>query len=118
MRKRPWPVVVVCVMFLLAGSVGFLYHLPEVFTSGDQLFEVIWVEVVRLIAIVCAVLLWRGVNWARWLALSWLVYHVYIGSKHSSGEAITHVVLLIVVGVLIYLPRSSVFFRINNVTEI
>lgn len=117
MRNRPWPVVIVCILFLVAGGVGFVYHLPEVFTSGDQLYDSVWVEFVRLLAIVCAVLLWRRVNWARWLALAWVGYHVYVSSKHSMSEVITHIVVLIGVAVLLYLPRSSAFFRMNKVRE-
>jgi hypothetical protein len=110
-RSRPWPVIIVCLLFAVAGGVGFIYHFGELFEPGNGLYEVILVEVLRLLAIVCAILLWMGINWARWLAIAWIAYHVFIGAKHSTSELVTHIVLLIGVAVLLYLPRSRVFFN-------
>jgi hypothetical protein len=111
MQSRPWPVIVVCLLFMIAGGVGFIYHFTEMFESGDGMKEAIWVEALRLIAIVCAILLWMGVNWARWLALAWVLYHVIISAKHSVSEVVTHIIILILVAVLLYLPKSAVFFK-------
>ncbi|MBL7697029.1 MAG: hypothetical protein JNK79_02685 [Chitinophagaceae bacterium] len=108
MQSRPWPVVIICLLFLIAGCVGFIYHFTEMFEGGSH--EAIWVELLRLLAIVCAILLWKGINWARWLAIAWVAYHVVISAKHSTAELITHIIVLILVAVLLYLPKSAVYF--------
>lgn len=111
MKPRPLPVIVVSLLFITVGAVGFVYHFKEFFTSDTRLPEFIWIQFVRLTAIVCGILLFRSVNWARWLAIAWLLYHVVIGALHSISQMISHIIILIVVVVLLYLPVSSAFFR-------
>jgi hypothetical protein len=66
--------------------------------------DLLFIEFVRIIAIVCGVLLFMSVNWARWLAIAWLLYHAIIGAFHSTSEMISHIIILLVVVVLLYLP--------------
>ena len=35
------------------------------------------------LAIVCGVFLLRGHNWARWLALAWIAFHVVLSAFHA-----------------------------------
>jgi len=39
-----------------------------------------------------------GHNWARWLILAWLAFHVVVSAFHSLSDSIALVVLLIIVG--------------------
>ena len=39
-----------------------------------------------------------GHNWARWLLVAWLAFHVVVSGFHSMSEMAAHAVLLIVVG--------------------
>lgn len=110
-RNRPWPVVIVCLMFVVAGAVGFIYHFPDLFRSGSELYDAIGVGALRLIAVICAILLWMGVGWARWLAIAWLLYHVFIGAQHSTSQVVNHVIILIFVALFLYLPKSRAFFN-------
>ena len=111
MKKAPIPVIVVSVLFIVAGSVGFVYHFKELFAPNTQLNEILWIQFVRVLAIVCGLLLLLSVNQARWLAIAWLLYHVVIGAFHSTMQMISHIVLLLFVVVLLYLPKSSAFFQ-------
>ena len=111
MKKAPIPVIIVSVLFIVAGSVGFVYHFKELFESNARLNEILWIQFVRVLAIVCGLLLLLSVNQARWLAIAWLLYHVVIGALHSTTQMISHIVLLLFVVVLLYLPKSSVFFQ-------
>ena len=111
MKKRPLPVIIVAMLFIVAGCVGFAYHFKELFEPHARFNEIGWVQLVRIIAIVCGILLLLSVNWARWLAVAWLLYHVFISAFHSTSEMIFHIVILLLVVVLLYLPKSSAFFR-------
>jgi hypothetical protein len=111
MKNRPLPVIIVSILFIIAGSVGFIYHFKEFFEPNASLTEVLFIQFVRITAIVCGFLLFMSVNWARWLAIAWLLYHVIISAYHSTSEMITHIVILLIVAVLLYLPQSSAFFR-------
>ena len=38
--------------------------------------EGVWVGLTELLAILSGVFMLRGQNWARWLALAWIAFHV------------------------------------------
>jgi hypothetical protein len=111
MKNRPVPVIIVSILFILTGCIGFIYHVKEFFEPYDSLYELIWVLVLRILAVVCGLLLLRRINQARWLAVAWLVYHVYISSLHSTTEMIAHIIFLTIVTVLLYLPVSNAYFK-------
>jgi hypothetical protein len=111
MKNRPLPVIIVSVLFIVAGGVGFVYHIKDFFKPGYTQYETIWVLFLRILAIVCGVLLLLKIKWARWLAIAWLAYHVLIGALNSTSEMIAHIVFLIIVTVLLFLPVSSKYFQ-------
>ena len=111
MKGRPLPVVIVAILFILAGGIGFVYHIKELFGANNNLNEAIWVLFLRILAVVCGVLLLFKINWARWLAIAWLLYHVIISALNSTSELIAHILFLVIVSVLLFLPVSSSYFK-------
>ncbi len=111
MKKRPIAVIIVSILFVLAGITGFAYHLKEYFDPGFNRLEIIWVLIVRVLAVFCGILLFYGINWARWLAVIWLIYHIILSFFHSASEVIMHTILLIVVAVLLFHPKSAAYFK-------
>ena len=106
--KRPVLVVLIGCLFIAAGAFGIIYHAPE-FRILDS--ELMWVLSVRLLAIVGGVFALRGANWARWLLLAWIVYHVILSVFHPISELVVHVVLCVVVAYGLFRSQSSVYFR-------
>lgn len=113
MKGRPLPVIIVAVLFILAGVIGFAYHAKELFDVNNQ-DETIWILFLRILAVVCGLLLLFRINWGRWLAIAWLLYHVIISALNSTAEVIAHILFLILVTVLLFLPVSSAYFRHKN----
>ncbi len=64
MNKRPLSVTVISCLFAAAGAIGLVYHLTELKTLDPFPYDVLWVCLVRLLAIVCGVFMLRGSNWA------------------------------------------------------
>lgn len=114
MKNRPIPVIIVSILFILTGCIGFAYHVKEFFEPNDNLYELVWVLLIRILAIVCGFLLFQRVNWARWLAIAWMFYHIILSAFHSISAMITHTVLLIIISVLLYHPVSNAYFIINK----
>ena len=110
MRKPPVSVILVAVLFMLAGMIGFIYHLKEIYTPIIDHKEIVWVLLIRILAILCGILLFLGYKWARWLPIAWLLYHVLLSAFHSTSELATHLILSILVAVLLFLPVSTRFF--------
>jgi hypothetical protein len=111
MKGRPVPVIIVSILFIITGVVGFVYHLKDFFEPNAELPELFWIQLLRILALVCGLLLLAGVNWARWLGIAWLAYHVIISAFNSVSQMIAHIVFLLLVVVLLYLPKSSAFFK-------
>ena len=105
--KRPLPITIIGSLFIVAGLVGLVYHLSE--TPLDH--RIVLISIVRIIAIVGGVFLLLGHNWARWLMLAWLGFHVVVSAFHSVSEFMPHVVLLMVVGYILLGPPTSKFFQ-------
>ncbi len=111
MKNRPLSVIIVSILFILAGCVGFAYHVKELSDSNLNQSETLWILFLRMLAVVCGLLLFFRINWARWLAIVWLAYHIVISAFNSRSEMIAHIVLLLIISVLLFLPVSSKYFQ-------
>jgi hypothetical protein len=110
MTKRPLSVTVISWLFIAAGCVGLAYHATEFKSDGTFQNEVLWVLLVRLLAVVCGVFMLRGNNWARWGVMVWLAYHVVLSGFHTPTEFLLHSLLLAVVAYFLMRPREREYF--------
>jgi uncharacterized membrane protein len=69
----------------------------------------VWIELTELLALVAGVFMLRGYNWARWLALAWLAFHVAISWAAPSRIAI-HTVFLAAFAWLLFRPDARRHF--------
>ena len=111
MKNRPISVTVVAWLFIAAGAIGFLYHISEFKTSPPLRYDLVWVCLVRVLAILCGWQLLSGRDWARWLALAWLAFHVALSTRHSASQTITHALLLAAVAYFLFRPGATAYFR-------
>lgn len=108
MGKRPIPVLIVAAVYVLVGVMGFVYHFTEL-TGGHQ--DAIAIELTELTAVIAGVALLMRKNWARWLALAWVVFHVVISLFHPLGELLIHAVLCILITWLLFQPATARWFK-------
>ena len=73
--RRPVAILLVSFLYMAVGTVGFIAHFHDL--TARQNYSVL-VEITELLAIVAGLFLFRGRNWARWLALVWMAFHVAI----------------------------------------
>ena len=111
MNKRPHTVTVIGCIFLVAGATGLAYHITEFNAQRPFESDVIWVLLVRLLAILGGLFLLRGSDWARWFLLIWIAYHVILSAFHSMFELIMHSLLFAAIAYFLYRPRVSAYFR-------
>jgi hypothetical protein len=109
-NKRPLSVTIIAILFLVAGIVGLAYHAREFKTHGPFQYDVLWVCLVRLLAIICAVFMLRGANWSRWVLLVWIAYHVVLSGFHSLSQVIVHGLLLAVIAYFLLDRSASAYF--------
>ena len=110
MKKRPLSVTIISWLFVAAGVVGLAYHLTEFKTLHPFQSDVVWVALLRLMAIVCGTFMLRGNNWARWLSVAWLAYHVILSGFHSPQELILHSMLFAILACFLFRPEATAYF--------
>jgi len=111
--KRPLTVTLINALYIVAGITGIAYHATD-WTSGEIRSDDVLAFAIRLLAIVGGVFALRGANWARWLLLAWIVYHVFLSFHHDTAETIMHVVITVVTVLCLFNKRAREFFTINN----
>ncbi|HLY42652.1 MAG TPA: hypothetical protein VKR52_15655 [Terracidiphilus sp.] len=105
--KRPISIVILACVYLLVGCGGFVMHFPELLARHP---DAISIEVTELIAVLCGIFLLVGKNWARWLALAWIVFHVAI-SVGQMRELIIHSAICAVIAFILFRPPANQYFR-------
>ncbi|HEY2472976.1 MAG TPA: hypothetical protein VGI45_34665 [Terracidiphilus sp.] len=106
--KRPIPVIVIAGLYLLVGAVGFIAHFPELLARHP---DAIAIEATELLAVVSGIFLLLRHNWARWLALAWIVFHVAISFSDPIGKLAAHVIFCVLIAWALFRPASGQWFR-------
>jgi hypothetical protein len=111
MKKRPYLVTIIAWIFVLAGIIGFVFHVTEVKARPRFQYDLLWPLGLSLLAILCGFYMLRQSNWARWLAVAWLAFHVILSGFHSTQGFIVHTVLLAVFAYFLFRPQATAYFR-------
>jgi hypothetical protein len=106
--KRPLSLTVLACVYILVGVAGFVFHFKEAVPLNR---DGALVELTELLAVVAGVFLLRRQNWARWLALAWMAFHVIISAFHPLGVLLVHSGMLIVIGWIVLRPAATRYFR-------
>jgi hypothetical protein len=115
MKERPLSITIISWFFIILGSIALLSGLlPLGGASKAQLvadFKSHWmVHLSRLAQIVGGLFMLRGRNWARWLMVAWIAFHIVIGALHSVTQLLIHVAIFSVVLFFLFRPRASAYF--------
>jgi hypothetical protein len=116
MNKRPFSVTILSLILLAAGLIGLIYHLTEFKASHPFASDIIWISLVRLIAVVSGVFMLRGSSWGRWLAIVWLAFHVVLSAFHSWTQLAVHVLFLTVFAYFLFRPQATAYFHARTQT--
>ena len=107
-NKRPISVTILACVYLAVGVGGFAVHFRELLARHP---DAVGIEVTELTGIVCGVFLLRGQNWAPWLALAWIAFHVVLSAFHAIPELIIHAVFCAVFAWVLFRPEAARYFR-------
>ena len=101
---------IVAWLYIAVGAIGFAYRLYLGIASGEFLRDGILIALFELIALVSGVFVLRGANWARWLALIWMAFHVLI-NLGSVQMVAGHTLFLIAIGYCLLNRRAKDYFQ-------
>ncbi len=111
MNQRPLSVTILACVYLVVGIAGFVSGLGGFRARGAFPVDDIWVELVRLLAVVAGAFLLRGRDWARWLALAWIVFHVVLSAFHELREFAMHCLICGAIAWVLLRPAAARYFR-------
>lgn len=111
MRKRPLAVTIIAGLLIIVGVAGFAVHTKEIISNGSFNFESIWIPVLSLLASVAGIFILLGRNWARWLALAWMAFHVAISFFDSWQKVTVHVVMFVLIACVLLYPAAGAYFH-------
>jgi hypothetical protein len=107
-NKRPISVTIVACLYLAVGAGGFVVHFRELLAHHP---DAVAIEVTELVAILCGVFLLLGHDWARWLAVAWIAFHVALSAFHSIAEFAIHAVFCALIAWILFRPEATRYFR-------
>ena len=107
-RPRPISITILAVIYIAVGIMGFAYHIRDLLARQP---DSLWIEIVELIAIACGVFMLRGQNWARWLALAWILLHVVVSAFNSIHQFLMHSLICALIAWILLHPTAARYFR-------
>jgi CHASE2 domain-containing sensor protein len=117
MNKRPIPVIVIGCLYVATGAIGLASHLIAFKPQHPFQYDIVWISLVSLIAIVCGIYMLRGSNWARWLGLAWMAFHVILSVFHSRSELVVHSLLFVAFAYFLFRPPATQYFRAAGTSQ-
>jgi hypothetical protein len=105
LKRIPLSVVAIACLYLAVGIGGFIAHFNALRAPDG-----ISIEVTECLAVVCGVFLLRAQNWARWLAIAWMAFHVALSFGVLRQLAIHGLFFALIVWCL-FRRDASRFFR-------
>ena len=119
MSQRPRPVSIIAWAFVGIGVASLAndqwrltdsVHRAAIAAGGHEARDFALVVTVHALGLVAGVFMLRGANWARWLAVAWILFHVAI-SYGALVPLLTHTLLAAVALYFLFRPTVSAYFR-------
>jgi hypothetical protein len=116
MESRPRSITIISWIFILLGSISLLAGLLPLgdVTFAQRVAELkgfhVLVHVTRLLALVGGVFMLYGRNWARWLLVAWMVFHLVISALHSTMQLVLHALIFTVILYFLFRRSASAYF--------
>ncbi len=109
-KKRPITVTILGFVLIATGLASLAFHATDFKAPHSRLSELALVSLVRILAIVSGVFMFRASNWARWLALAWIAFHVAISFFDSLQKVVMHSLIFLLFGYLLLRPKATAYF--------
>ncbi len=111
MTNRPLSVTILAWLYIVTGVGGVVLHAAEFKTLHPFAWDALLVELVSAAAVIAGVYMLRGRDWARWLALAWIAFHVIVSAFHTARELAIHGLLCAVFAFVLLRRPARLWFR-------
>jgi hypothetical protein len=114
-KTRPLSVTVLAWIYIAVGVIGAISHGSEFLARNVFQYDVIWIELTECLAVLSGAFILRGQNWARWLALAWMAFHVIISAFDAFPKLAMHCAFCAVIAWLLFRPPAARYFRSTRI---
>lgn len=105
-NKRPISILILACLFLALGTIGFIRHFRE-FSQPDG----IGIAITEIVAILAGAFMLQGKNWARWLALAWMAFHIILSAFGALRDLAVHTLIFAGLAWLLFRSDARRYFR-------
>jgi hypothetical protein len=109
--KRPIAVTCLAWLYIAVGVVSTAFHFLRFKTQPLTKSELLWIFGLGLLALIAGLFMLRANNWARWLALLWMAFHVSLSVFHPLRELLVHSLFLVLFAYVLFRPEARAYFR-------
>ena len=104
--QRPRSITIISWIFIVFGTIALLSGVVR----GGDLVSHWYVHLSRFLQIVAGVFMLYGRNWARWLLVAWITFHIIISALHSWLFLLMHVAIFSVILFFLFRRQASAYF--------
>jgi hypothetical protein len=104
--RRPVAVLLLSCLYIAVGTIGFAVNFPKLIALQH---DSIWIELTESLALIAGAFMFRGRNWARWLALVWMAFHIAI-SFPVVRQVVTHSIIFALIAWVLFRPDARRYF--------
>ncbi len=109
--RCPLSVTILAWVYIAVGTIGFAAHFRGIHASNVLHYDGIGIEAVEVLAIISGAFMLRGRNWARWLAISWMAFHVVLSAFGAFYEFAIHTLFCAAIAWIVFRPAARRYFR-------
>jgi hypothetical protein len=115
--KRPLTVTIVGILFIIVGIGSLLKAFRPLLgggtamITGHEFMDSSFVFVSAVVALISGIFVMRGANWARWLCLLWMAFHVVVSIFHNTTELLVHLLWMLVLIFFLMFGKAGIYFR-------
>jgi hypothetical protein len=106
--KRPFAITVVSWLFIAVGVATTVMHTRTSLMSFHR--EDILIVALELVAVVAGIFMLRGENWARWVAVAWMAFHVVVGYLNGPQQVLVHGIIFAGITFLLFRADARAWF--------
>jgi len=106
MKRRPLSITIISWIFIVFGSIALI---SGVLPLAD-LKRHWYIHLSRILQIVAGVFMLYGRNWARWLLVVWIAFHIVVGALNGVVTLLMHIVIFSVVLFFVFRRDANTYF--------
>jgi hypothetical protein len=110
MNPRPISVTIVGWIYIVVGIGSIAAHSREINPHHLLETDLVLAFIVNLLGVVAGLFILGGKNWARWLALAWMAFHLVL--SRSMIQVAVHALFLIVFAYFLFRRQANAYFAV------